>query len=435
MSDLVVTPPSAEAAASRPRRRRLPRWRPRLILAKGHRWASLALGLLLLVIVLSGVVLLLAPEIEQVTRPELYENDPGPARVRPEEALATVRADAPALDLTGATAVRNRGAWEVWTSAGKIARVDDASGRLLGTVDREHGVMGFLANLHECALGCEEMSGYVPFLGKPAQIDGFDLSLGNEGTWGGLILLLTAVLLLALVLSGLVLWWPGRRRLRRGLTVRRGRGRYKFQYDLHKVVGFVALPFLAMWALTGINFELPKQTEAAWYALTPGDPQPESDFEFESRPGSGPGIGIPAAIRSARAALPAGSELVSVNSPNRGEKTSYYELWWSHGVDPYAYGTFPGNYGVYVDRYSGRAVRYWPDPANGSVTSGFWQNWTGPLHMGFVVGWLPRLGWVAFGLAPLLLAVTGVTTWLLRRRLGRRRERPPGGNGGEAAAA
>jgi len=141
------------------------------------------------------------------------------------------------------------------------------------------------------------------------------------------------------------------------------------------------------------------------------------------------------AIDAARTAVPVGSELISVNHPNLSEKTSYYELWWAHGVDPYAYGTFPGNYGVFVDRYSGRAVRYWPNPANGSVTSGFWQNWTGPLHMGMVVGWIPRLGWVAFGLAPLLLAITGVTTWLIRRRLGRRRDGPAGDGDVGAAAA
>ena len=62
---------------------------------------------------------------------------------------------------------------------------------------------------------------------------------------------------------------PRRGEFRRGLKVRRGKGRYKLNYDLHKVVGFVALPALAIWALTGINFELPKQTEGAYYAVTP----------------------------------------------------------------------------------------------------------------------------------------------------------------------
>jgi uncharacterized iron-regulated membrane protein len=436
LTDLVVSTPAskppARALRSRPTggRRRLRGW-----LAKAHRWTSFLLGLLLMVIVLSGVALLFAPEIEEVTRPALYETAAGPAKIAPGEALARVHRELPDFEIAEASIWRNRDAWEVHGGS-ETVRVDDTDGRILGTTDREHGVMGFLANLHECALGCEEMSGFVPFLGKPAQIDGADLSLGNEGTWGGLILLVSGIVLLALVVSGLVLWWPGLRRWARGFKVRRGAGSYKLNYDLHKVVGFVALPFLAMWAITGINFELPKQTEAAWYAVTPGDPQQESAYEFESKPVKGRGeITMGEAIASATAAAPSGSTLEAVNNPNRGEKNSYYELWFSHGYDPWTHGYYPGQYGVFVDRYSGRAVPYWPNPENDTVTSNFWQNWTGTLHMGNVVGWIPRLGWLAFGLAPLLLAFTGIATWLLRRRLRKRKGGGKGANDGGAALA
>ena len=94
-----------------------------------------------------------------------------------------------------------------------------------------------------------------------------------------------------------------------------------------------------------------------------------------------------------------------------------------HGVDTWAYGNYPGNYGVYVDRYSGRARRYFPDPGNDTITNGFMQNWAGAIHMGTLVGWLPRTGWILFGLTPLLLAVTGTVTWVMRRRMGRRKKR------------
>jgi uncharacterized iron-regulated membrane protein len=145
---------------------------------------------------------------------------------------------------------------------------------------------------------------------------------------------------------------------------------------------------------------------------------------------------MPQAIDRGRAAVPSGSRLISVSNPSRAEATSYYELWFSTGIDPFRYGPFPGNYGVQVDRYSGRAVRYWPDPGNGGASGGFWQNWTTGLHMGMVVGWIPRLGWLVFGLTPLLLAVTGTTTWLLRRRLRRRKSgRKGGGEDGGAALA
>lgn len=393
-------------------------------LAKAHRWASFALGALLLVVVISGVALVLNPEIDQVTHPSLYDTDPGPARLTPGQALAVVHRELPEFDTAGGSIYDNRGAWEVHSPAtGEVARVDDTDGRLLGTIDREHGVMAFIANLHECGLTCEGMSGYVPFLAKPARIWGIDLTLGNEGNWGGFILAISGILLLALVVTGLVIWWPRRGKFRQGLRVRRGKGRYKLNYDLHKVVGFVALPALAIWALTGINFELPKQTEGAYYALTPGSAPPESIYEFESKLGSGPGVTMSEAIDDARGAVPSGSRLVAITIPERSEKGSAYEVWFAHGVDTWAYGNYPGNYGVYVDRYSGRARRYFPDPGNDTITNGFMQNWAGAIHMGTLVGWLPRTGWILFGLTPLLLAVTGTVTWVMRRRMGRRKKR------------
>jgi uncharacterized iron-regulated membrane protein len=379
---------------------------------------------LLLVVVVSGVVLLLDPEIEQVTHPSLYDTDPGPAKLTPGQALAVVHRELQEFDTAGGSVYDNRGAWEVHSAAtGEVARVDDTDGRLLGTIDREHGVMAFVANLHECGLTCEEMSGYVPFLAQPAEVFGFDLTLGNEGNWGGLVLAVSAILLLLLVLTGLVIWWPRRGKFRQGLRVRRGKGRYKLNYDLHKVVGFVALPALAIWAITGINFELPKQTEGAYYALTPGSAAPDSIYEFESKPGSGPGVTMGEAIAAARTAVPSDSRLVSVSIPEAGEEGSAYEMWFAHGIDTYAYGDYPGNYGVYVDRYSGAAHQYFPNPANDTLTNEFMQNWAGAIHMGTLVGWLPRTGWILFGLTPLLLAATGTTTWLMRRRMGKRKKR------------
>jgi len=111
--------------------------------------------------------------------------------------------------------------------------------------------MAFMDNLHLCGLSCEGYAGYLPFLEKPANI------LGNEAlTVGGLILAVTAVLLLLLAATGLVVWWPGIKRMARGLRVRRRQGAYAFNYDLHNVVGLAAIPFLVMWGFTGANFEL-----------------------------------------------------------------------------------------------------------------------------------------------------------------------------------
>jgi uncharacterized iron-regulated membrane protein len=44
--------------------------------------------------------------------------------------------------------------------------------------------------------------------------------------------------------------------LRTGFAVTTRRGRYRRDLDLHKVVGFAAAPFLAVWALGGLGVQL-----------------------------------------------------------------------------------------------------------------------------------------------------------------------------------
>ena len=122
--------------------------------------------------------------------------------------------------------------------------MDPGSGSLIGLDDTGDGVMGFLYNLHLCGLSWKGYAGYLPFLEKPAHVLGND-----ELTVGGLILAVTGVLLLLLAATGIVVWWPGLRRLARGLRVRRRQGSYAFNYDLHNVVGIAAVPFLLMWGL------------------------------------------------------------------------------------------------------------------------------------------------------------------------------------------
>jgi len=112
MSDLTVsTPPGPPLRAFRPR---WPNRRPRLrgLMVRAHRWGSFTLGLLLLVIVVSGAVLLLAPEIEQVTRPSLYDTAAGPARSalakRWRPSIASCRSSRPPAPRSSRTAAPGR---------------------------------------------------------------------------------------------------------------------------------------------------------------------------------------------------------------------------------------------------------------------------------------------------------------------------------------
>jgi uncharacterized iron-regulated membrane protein len=68
-----------------------------------------------------------------------------------------------------------------------------------------------------------------------------------------------SVLVAVMAMTGLVLWWPGRQRWRRGLTVH-WRARWpRFNWDLHSAVGFWFFPLLALWGFTGIYWPFPSR--------------------------------------------------------------------------------------------------------------------------------------------------------------------------------
>jgi uncharacterized iron-regulated membrane protein len=403
--------PQTETTPPAPARRRRPSVRTVLVFT--HRRLSLILGLALLAVVISGVVLLYEREIDRVVNPELHRATPTENPISHSEALAVVRREAPTFKPDDV--VDSHGVYLVYGDEyERQAYVDPGSGRLLGIRDPREGVMGFLYNLHLCGLSCKGYAGYLPFLEKPAHILDND-----ELTVGGLVLAVTGLMLLVLGATGLVVWWPGIKRLARGLRVRRRSGTYAFNYDLHNVVGIAALPFLLMWGLTGAHFEL-KQISELWYAVLPG--QAGEERTVTSKPLPGRSVTMDQAAAIARRTVPEG-RLVSVSVPDPTAKDSTYFAYLAVGNDPYDHGIYPGNVGVTIDRYSGKATITYPTQTDPPLSAQIVDDWFYPLHAGtFVNGWW-RAVWLVLGVTPLLLAVTGVTTWLIRRRKRRRKRR------------
>ncbi|HEY7173269.1 MAG TPA: PepSY-associated TM helix domain-containing protein [Vicinamibacterales bacterium] len=70
-----------------------------------------------------------------------------------------------------------------------------------------------------------------------------------------------ALLLVVMALTGMVVWWPGKRSWRRSLTVHRGVGWRRFTWDLHGAVGFWTVVVILMFALSGAYLGLPQPFE------------------------------------------------------------------------------------------------------------------------------------------------------------------------------
>jgi uncharacterized iron-regulated membrane protein len=82
------------------------------------------------------------------------------------------------------------------------------------------------------------------------------------GRTGLLVNGLGAVAITVMCVTGAVIWWPGRTRWRRSLTLHRGVGSRRFIWDLHSVLGFWLLLLILMWSVTGIYFAFPAAFDA-----------------------------------------------------------------------------------------------------------------------------------------------------------------------------
>lgn len=85
-------------------------------------------------------------------------------------------------------------------------------------------------------------------------------NLWLEGT-GTKINGIGGALLILMVLSGLVIWWQGRKRWKQSLVIKRGSSR-SFNWQLHSFLGFWSLLLMFSWGLSGVYFAFPQPFES-----------------------------------------------------------------------------------------------------------------------------------------------------------------------------
>jgi uncharacterized iron-regulated membrane protein len=258
----------------------------------------------------------------------------------------------------------------------------------------------------------------VPFLGKTLEFT--SIKWLAAVTWGEFALTVLGLLMVLLAITGLITWWPGMRRLSHGFRVRFGRGRFARDYDLHNVIGIVAVPFILMWGVTGAAFELPA-VENAWLTITGGTSVDPARYSFTPHdvPSGSTDIGIDRAM-SVALQHHAGDVRYLVTPT---QDAAYYSVSISGSYAPYdARAFFSGDVTLHVDSHDASHVSV-VDGGGDPAANTFYEKVFEPAHFGWLVNSWWRIVWVILGLTPLALMVTGLSTWLFRTGTKRRRAR------------
>ncbi|MBV8931945.1 MAG: PepSY domain-containing protein [Kutzneria sp.] len=388
----------------------------RRVLVSTHRWSALLLGVFLVAQTTSGAVLLYHADLFRAANTTFYEHADSRREISPQQAIAAVSAVHP--DFSPSWVSRDRGILAVGNSERTfVYAVDPGTGKVNGGLRLDEGFLSWLANMHRCAFTCPEYAGYVPLLAKPVPSVGFEWPKGTN--WGRLIIIVLAVLLLMLTIIGAFTSSLALRRALRGLRTRARKNRFARDYHLHQVIGIVAVPFLLLWAFTGTEFFLPA-VEKAWLTVTGGHQQ-SKDVAFPASPvpAGTPDIGVDKAVAAALRAT--AGEFRYVLVPDRN--ANYYQVFLASSYASRGERLFfSGDRLVYVDQHDPTHVMTRLDDEQ-PVANAVYYKVLEQAHFGWAVNGWWRTIWLAFGVVPLGLMITGGSTWLVRRRLLRRKRR------------
>lgn len=379
-------PRNPRGKVAHPRRRRGPRDLAHVL----HRVLGLVAGLVLIVTGLTGSALVFRQEIDSALNPRLLVVTPTAERAALQEVLDRV------VETYGGEAPsrlrmpqRADGSYEIWLgpSPSRYVYADPYTGAILGARWPTEFLTGWLFLLHSRLLA---------------------------GEVGHVVAGLAGASLVALSLSGLVLWWPRRapwrawRQWRQALTIARRAGAARATYDIHRAVGFYASALLLLAGVTGASLVFPKAFERAAFVLTA--------TAAPVRPSPPPS----AAIADGSPSLAVDSLLAIAERAQPGGAVSYLYLPTAPGQTFDVRKRLPGERHpngksfVHVEPRTGRVLGV--EDGSRAPRGAKLYSILYPLHIGILGGTPTRLLAVAVGLSLPLLACTGGLIWWRRGR-------------------
>ena len=212
--------------------------------------------------------------------------------------------------------------------------------------------------------------------------------------------------LLFSLLTGLIVWWPLGGQFKKALTIKRNASFTRFNFDLHKTMGFYGGFVLLYLVLSGVYLIFPDYGRGLVSVFSPVTPW--TNYHSVSPIADKIPINMAQVVAITDAYFPDGSYQYMVFPQNAQDvyvvgKRANDEVNQHH---PYRQ--------LWIDQYSGKIVH--EQHSDTRSAGDIFEEWLYPLHTGEAFGFIGQLIILITGLLPLLLYITGVIRWLQKRK-------------------
>jgi uncharacterized iron-regulated membrane protein len=356
-----------------------------------HKWTSLICTLFLLNLCLTGLPLVFADEIDHWLNPDgPFEALPANTPMTNLDSIIKISEEHYPRQLVNSVFIDDD-APQIFVSMAPTLKGDD---RLLHSLSFDSRTGKLLKD-------------EPPFSQQPQTFIGFMLSLHSDlfvDLPGELFLGLMALLFVAAIVSGIVLYGPFMKKLNFG-TVRYDRSKRLKWLDLHNLLGIVMAAWMLVVGITGFMNELSTPLFALWQNTEVK--QMLRSYKGEKTPGQEELSSLQAAFDKAQGAVP-GMAITSIIFPGYEFGSPYHYLFWSHGDRPLTSQLFTP---VLVDGKTGHlsAVVKMPLYLRSVEISR-------PLHFGDYGGTPLKILWALFDVAAIIVLLSGLYLWFARRK-------------------
>jgi uncharacterized iron-regulated membrane protein len=233
----------------------------------------------------------------------------------------------------------------------------------------------------------------------------YTLALGEQGmTIVGFI----GIGLFFSVLTGLIVWWPLGGHFKKALTIKRHASSERFNFDLHKTVGFYSAIVLLYLTASGVYLIFPDYGRNLVNVFSPVTDSPWNGYQSTVPQDKKTPIPLSKVVAITDARFPTG-EYCWIAFPQQAQDAYVIGKRESTEVNQYRLQRW-----LWIDQYSGKILH--SNESNTRTAGDIFEEWLFPLHTGEAFGVTGQLIILITGLIPLLLYVTGVIRWLQKRR-------------------